>query len=95
MNPLEDEAVIHRMLKEGKGSVELLDIELPSLKYCKGLSHWTVTDRDLNVYTKFEEVPEKWATTIRPTTFPPSPEEAPSFHLDKWYSAVENIFDLL
>lgn len=45
LNPLEDEAVVCRMLKEAKGSVELMDIDLPHLKYLKGLSHWKVCDR--------------------------------------------------
>ncbi|XP_021962974.1 RNA cytosine-C(5)-methyltransferase NSUN2 isoform X2 [Folsomia candida] len=83
LNPLEDEAVVCRMLKEAKGSVELMDIDLPHLKYLKGLSHWKVCDRDLNVYEKLEDVPQKWATTIHSGAFPPSPEEAPSLHLDK------------
>lgn len=84
LNPQEDEAVVYRMLKEANGSVELLDINLPNLKYAKGISHWTVCDREFNVYSKLEDVPPKWATTIHGCSFPPTSEEAASFHLDKW-----------
>jgi len=42
LNPIEDEAVVSRMLREAKGSVQLLDINLSHLKYSKGLSTWKV-----------------------------------------------------
>lgn len=83
LNPIEDECIIHRMLKDAEGSVELLEINLPNLKHCKGLSHWTPCTRDLVSYQKFEEVPERWKTTIRPNMFPPSADEAPKFKLDR------------
>lgn len=83
LNPIEDEGVIHRMLQDAEGSLELLDINLPGLKHCKGLSHWTPCTRDLVSYSKFEEVPDRWKTTVRPYMFPPSPEDAPKYNLDK------------
>ncbi|ODM91643.1 tRNA (cytosine(34)-C(5))-methyltransferase [Orchesella cincta] len=83
LNPIEDEGVLHRMLKDAEGSVELLDIDLPHLKHSKGMSHWIPCTRDMVQYSKFEDVPEKWQTTVRPTMFPPTPEEAPKYHLDK------------
>lgn len=82
-NPIEDEGVVHRMLKDADGSVELLDINLPELKHCKGLSHWTPCTRDMMSYTKMEEVPDRWKTTLRPQMFPPSPEDAPKYKLEK------------
>jgi tRNA (cytosine34-C5)-methyltransferase len=84
INQIEDEAVVLRLLREAEGAVELREINLPNLKHTKGSSHWTVCDRDLNVYEKLEDVPEKWKTTFRANAFPPSTEEAPSFHLDRW-----------
>jgi tRNA (cytosine34-C5)-methyltransferase len=42
LNPIEDEAVLSRMLREAGGAVQLLDINLPNLKYVKGLSKWKV-----------------------------------------------------
>ncbi|CAL8141625.1 unnamed protein product [Orchesella dallaii] len=83
LNPIEDEAVLHRMLKDAEGSVELLDIDLPHLKHTKGMSHWTPCTRDLVQYKNFEEVPVKWQTTVRPYMFPPTPEDAPKYHFEK------------
>lgn len=83
-NPMEDESVIHRMLVDAQESVELEEINLPGLNYCKGLSTWMPCTRDLVSYNNFEELPERWRTTIRPNMFPPSKEDAQKFHLDKW-----------
>lgn len=40
LNPIENEAVIHRMLLEGNGALELVDVtgDLPGLKYTPGKS---------------------------------------------------------
>lgn len=91
LNPIEDEAVIHRLLAEAKGSLELVDIsdKLPGLKYSKGLSHWTVMDRELNVInTNLDNVPEKMKNLIRASIFPPDAKDAPSFHLDRWSALI-------
>ncbi|XP_071447980.1 tRNA (cytosine(34)-C(5))-methyltransferase [Hetaerina americana] len=84
-NPLEDEAVIHRLIVDTEGALELVDVSssLPGLVYSKGLSKWIPMSRDMIGYNTFEEVPEKWLTQIRPTMFPPSPENAAHFHLDR------------
>ncbi|XP_046386703.1 tRNA (cytosine(34)-C(5))-methyltransferase isoform X2 [Ischnura elegans] len=84
-NPLEDEAVMHRLIVETNGAVELVDVssELPGLVYSKGLSSWIPMSRDMIGYNTFEEVPEKWLTQIRPTMYPPSPENASKFNLDR------------
>ncbi|KAK9503672.1 hypothetical protein O3M35_010185 [Rhynocoris fuscipes] len=85
LNPVENEAVIHRLLNEAKGSVELIDVseEIKGLIYDKGLSTWYPASKDLTVYTNFEEVDEKWHTQLRPQMFPPKPEDADKFHLDR------------
>ena len=86
LNPIEDEAVVHRLLLETKGSVVLLDVadKLPGLKYCQGLSHWVVTDRELNAYDTPDVVPEGNRNLIRASIFPPKPENAATFNLDRW-----------
>ncbi|KAG8240429.1 hypothetical protein J437_LFUL003143 [Ladona fulva] len=84
-NPLEDEAVIHRLIVETEGAMELVDVSdsLPGLKYSKGKLSWVPTSRDMVGYSSFSEVPEKWQTQIRPLMFPPSPDKAGDFHLDR------------
>ncbi|GFT47148.1 hypothetical protein TNCV_3747921 [Trichonephila clavipes] len=84
-NPLENEAVLATMLQETKGSVELLDVKssLPGLKTLPGLYEWQVTNKELEAFTKFEEVPEKNLTHIRPHMFPPPLEVAKELHLER------------
>uniref|UniRef100_A0A2S2PSC9 tRNA (cytosine(34)-C(5))-methyltransferase n=1 Tax=Schizaphis graminum TaxID=13262 RepID=A0A2S2PSC9_SCHGA len=71
-NPVENEAVVQRMMTEAQGSVVLINAsdKLPGLKTVNGLSQWIVVSKDLDVYKTFEEVPEKWNTQIRPQMFP-------------------------
>lgn len=86
LNPIEDEAVIHRLLVEAKGSLELEEVshKLPGLKFVPGLSNWIVMSRDLTVYTNSDEVPEPMKHNLRETLFPPKSEDAESFHLERW-----------
>lgn len=85
LNPLENEAVMHRLLVETNGAVKLVDVssQLPGLKYRQGLSHWLPTSRNMEGYTSYNDVPEKWQTQIRPQMFPPSPEDTSKFNLDR------------
>uniref|UniRef100_A0A8D8X5V2 tRNA (cytosine(34)-C(5))-methyltransferase n=1 Tax=Cacopsylla melanoneura TaxID=428564 RepID=A0A8D8X5V2_9HEMI len=83
LNPLEDEAVIQRLIVETQGAVQLVDVSqmVPTLKYAPGLSHWKPASKDnLEGYNSFEEVPEKWHTQVRPSMFPTGD---PSFHLER------------
>jgi len=84
LNPTENEAVISRILRESQGAVELLDIDLPNLKHCPGLSHWLPCSRDLVSYTSVDDVPDEWKHMVRPYHFPPTTEEASRFNLQKW-----------
>lgn len=73
LNPLEDEAVIQRLIVETEGAVQLVDVskEVSALKYAPGLSYWRPASKDnLDGYTSFEEVPDKWKTQVRPQMFP-------------------------
>ena len=82
LNPVENEAVITRVLRESQGSVKLVDITgcLPGLKSRPGLKKWRVASRDLAIYDEFSQVPEKWETQVRPSMFPIDEE----FHLEQW-----------
>ncbi|VVC46159.1 Hypothetical protein CINCED_3A003626 [Cinara cedri] len=73
LNPVENEAVIHRIMSESEGSIAIMNVQdkIAGLKTTNGLSQWVVVSKDLDVYTSFDEVPEKWVTQIRPQMFPP------------------------
>lgn len=85
LNPIEDEAVLHRLLSEAKGSLELEEVseKLPGLKFVRGLSQWTVMTRELAAYSKPEDVPESMKHILRESLFPPKPEDADKFHLER------------
>lgn len=85
LNPIENEAVLHRFLKDAAGSMTIIDAsdKLPTLKFCRGMTYWEPASKDLKFYKSYEEVPENQQTIIRPHMFPPSAEEASSYNLDK------------
>jgi len=74
MSPLENEAVLQRLLLEADGGVELVDVsqELPGLKTSSGLSHWTVMDREMNVIPSPEEIPANLTNVFSKHLFPAS-----------------------
>ncbi|XP_026332701.1 tRNA (cytosine(34)-C(5))-methyltransferase [Hyposmocoma kahamanoa] len=84
-NPIENEAVIHRILQETGDSIELVDVTdmLPGLKFIKGMTYWRPASKDMVFYEKYEDVPEKWQTVVRPQMFPPSPDDVDKYHLDR------------
>lgn len=86
LNPIENEAVLHRLLRDSEGTMELVDIGylVPGLKYSAGISDWKVTDKECReYYQSFDSVPEELRTVIRPQMFPPSKEDAHLFCLNK------------
>jgi len=54
---------------------------VPGLKFRRGVTKWVVSDKIGNIYKQWSEVPEKIHSLIRPTMFPPPPEEAEQFHM--------------
>ncbi|KAL0861678.1 hypothetical protein ABMA27_009164 [Loxostege sticticalis] len=84
-NPIENEAVVHRLLQDAGESVKLVDVTdmLPGLKHHKGMTYWKPASKDMVFYENFEEVPEKWQTVVRPQMFPPKPEDLPKYNLDR------------
>ncbi|XP_013161475.1 PREDICTED: tRNA (cytosine(34)-C(5))-methyltransferase [Papilio xuthus] len=84
-NPIENEAVVHRLLQETGDSVKLVDVSdmLPGLKFHKGMTHWRPASKDMVFYDKYEDVPEKWQTVVRPQMFPPKTEDLSKYDLEK------------
>lgn len=85
LNPIENEAVLHHLLAETGDAMEIVEAShlLPTLKHSPGITYWEPATKDMKFYKSFEEVPENYRTVIRPLMFPPSPEDAPKFHLDR------------
>lgn len=77
LNPVENEAVIYRLLKDSDGALELVDAQemLPGLKYTPGMTYWEPGTKDMAFYKSFEDVPEKWRTIIRPPMFAPPADD--------------------
>ncbi|XP_046737779.1 tRNA (cytosine(34)-C(5))-methyltransferase [Diprion similis] len=85
LNPIENEAVIHRILTEVGDSVRLVDGRnlVPGLRCNPGVSHWTPASKNMQYYKTWEEVPEQWQTQIRPHMFPPKTADVDKFHLER------------
>lgn len=86
LNPIENEAVLHRLLKDTEGALELVDVSdlVPGLNFVEGLSHWQLADKDCTTfYDSFADVPEEYHTIIRPQMFPSSEEDSSLFSLNK------------
>lgn len=85
MNPIENEAVLHRLVRESQGALEIVDASafVPGLKYLPGLSTWRPASKDIEFYETFDDVPERLHTVIRPQMFPPTADEAAGYHLER------------
>lgn len=85
LNPVENEAVLHRLVKESDGALEIIDGShlVPGLKFSPGLSYWELCNKEINFYKTFDEVPDTYHTIIRPQMFPPDAANASKFNLDK------------
>lgn len=85
LNPVENEAVIASILRESKGTVVLNEIssKLPGLLYRKGVSNWTIMNRDLVTIANPSEITKEFSTQIHHELFPPTEIEAKQFQLDR------------
>lgn len=85
LNPVENEAVVHRLLEHANGALRLVDVseKLTGLRFAPGMTSWCVGSRQMQFYDSFEDVDEKWSTTIRPQMFPPKPEDLEKYQLHK------------
>ena len=81
MNPIENEAVIHTLLKLGEGSLQLMEVSLPSLEKRPGLKGWKVMS-NANVWVD-EEESDGSRGGVYPTFFPPASDQADSYSLDR------------
>ncbi|XP_012540943.1 tRNA (cytosine(34)-C(5))-methyltransferase [Monomorium pharaonis] len=85
LNPIENEAVLHRLLCETGDSVQLVDCRdlVPGLICDPGVTHWKPASKNLQYYNSWDDVPEQWQTQVRPKMFPPEENEASKFHLER------------
>lgn len=92
LNPVENEAVVHRLLEQADGALRLVDVsqQLTGLRFAPGMTSWCVGSRQMQFYDSFEDVDEKWSTTIRPQMFPPKTEDLEKYQLHKWYENFRN-----
>ena len=91
LNPQEDESVIASLLRDG--GVELVDVadRLPELKYIPGLTDWKVFTRESEIIKRLADVPEKNATQIRESMFPPA--NAEDLHLERCIRVLPHLQD--
>jgi tRNA (cytosine34-C5)-methyltransferase len=77
LNPVEDEAVLCRLMRQYPGCIQLVEVSdrVPGLKYAPGITYWKPRSRDKVFYEKPEEVPKSFQSQIRAAMFPPSKEE--------------------
>ncbi|KAH8396475.1 hypothetical protein KR222_011157, partial [Zaprionus bogoriensis] len=96
LNPIENEAVLQRIIKDADGALELVDAKqlVPGLKYNPGMTDWKLATKEVDaVYSSFDEVPEQLHTIIRPAMFPlPAPEMA-AIGLDKCMRVLPHLQD--
>jgi len=94
LNPVENEAVLHRILKDAGAAVSLVEVKekVPGLVYSQGMTDWKLSGKhkkdmacseDMVFYSSYEEVPPSMRSQISPLMFPPLPEEAKQFHLER------------
>ena len=55
LNPVEDEAVVARILQETEGTVVLSEADeyLPGLKFARGLHKWKVSSKEMDFYSRW------------------------------------------
>ena len=90
LNPIENTAVVAELIRNAKGSVEILDVStiLPKMKYAPGHQTWKVmVEQDGNkIFENWNQVPkdnEKLQKGLAKSMFPPSPEEAKKLGLER------------
>ena len=74
MNPIENEAVLHRIIKDAQGSVEIIDtkneLEKFGLKSLPGLTDWVLSDAKVEKFFRnFDQVEDTWKKVIHPDMF--------------------------
>ena len=101
LNPVEDEAVVAEILRTAGGTMRLVDVSgvIPGLKRSPGVSRWRVyTGRDKDGgapgwYDAHADLPAALKKTVLPSVFPPTPEEAAEFHLERCLRVLPHVQD--
>lgn len=85
LNPIENEAVVCRLLREADGSLELVDAgaAVKGLKYNPGMSYWEPASRDLRVFKSWDEVPVEFHTIIHREMFAPPQDDVAKYNLQR------------
>ncbi|KAH8273510.1 hypothetical protein KR018_009055 [Drosophila ironensis] len=96
LNPIENEAVLQRILKDADGALELVDAGhlVPGLKYKPGMTHWKLATKEVDqIFETFDEVPESLHTIIRPAMFPLPADEMAKIGLEKCIRVLPHLQD--
>ncbi|EDX01237.1 tRNA (cytosine(34)-C(5))-methyltransferase [Drosophila yakuba] len=96
LNPIENEAVLQRIIKDADGALELVDAGhlVPGLKYKPGMTDWKLATKEVDqIFTNFDEVPESLHTIIRPGMFPLPADEMAKIGLDKCLRVLPHLQD--
>ncbi|ORY85442.1 S-adenosyl-L-methionine-dependent methyltransferase [Protomyces lactucae-debilis] len=85
LNPIENEAVLHAVLREISDAAHLVDVshELPELVRRPGLYTWHCTDHAGNTIDSVEAVEESKRHRFPASIFPPLPGVAEALHLER------------
>lgn len=85
LNPIENEAVLQRLISDSEGSLEIVDASdlVPTLVSNPGVTEWLLASKDVEMFKTYEEVPAKLQTVIRPNMFPLPPDEIKKIGLEK------------
>ncbi|XP_017101570.2 tRNA (cytosine(34)-C(5))-methyltransferase [Drosophila bipectinata] len=96
LNPIENEAVLQRILKDADGALELVDAGhlVPGLKYKPGMTYWKLATKEVDqIFDSFDEVPESLHTIIRPGMFPLPADEMAKIGLEKCIRVLPHLQD--
>lgn len=83
LNPIENEAILCRLLREADGSLELVDGSdlIKGLKYNPGMTSWEPGTKDMKFFKSITDVPPEFHTIIHREMFAPPPEEVAKYNL--------------
>lgn len=84
MNPIENEAVLARLLKQSHGALELVDCstKMPGLNYAPGFTDWKVFDSQMTQHETYEAVDGNMRTQLHPAMFADATTNK-KLHLDR------------
>ncbi|XP_067634734.1 tRNA (cytosine(34)-C(5))-methyltransferase [Eurosta solidaginis] len=96
LNPIENEAVLQRIIADADGALEIVDAKhlVPGLKFNPGMTSWKLATKEVDqIFTSFEDVPEKYHTLIRPSMFPLPKEQIATIGLEKCMRVLPHLQD--